>query len=214
MAVWAPGSGSQAARAWQSVFIVWQASPAPPPRRLLSTPPSAPHRLTGFKWFTSAADGEMSMALAREMTNTGSGGTAGSGGGGGLTLFFVPVQRDEQGRPQAGSCHAFQRLPAALLPTVGLLGPCWLLGKGLAFPVSTLTTSASPSRPQGFEIVRLKQKLGTRQLPTAELRLTGMRALKVRRRPGGRPLGPLLLPLTGTGAGGAAISVEVCCSGF
>jgi alkylation response protein AidB-like acyl-CoA dehydrogenase len=38
--------------------------------------------------------------------------------------------------------------------------------------------------PQGFEVVRLKDKLGTRQLPTAELRLTGMRALKVRRRPG------------------------------
>lgn len=28
-------------------------------------------------------------------------------------------------------------------------------------------------------MVRLKHKLGTRQLPTAELRLSGMRALKV-----------------------------------
>lgn len=31
---------------------------------------------------------------------------------------------------------------------------------------------------QGFEVVRLKDKLGTRQLPTAELQLVGMRALK------------------------------------
>lgn len=38
-----------------------------------------------------------------------------------------------------------------------------------------------PASPlaQGFEVVRLKDKLGTRQLPTAELRLTGMRAVKV-----------------------------------
>lgn len=35
---------------------------------------------------------------------------------------------------------------------------------------------------QGFEVVRLKDKLGTKQLPTAELRLHGMRALKVRGR--------------------------------
>jgi hypothetical protein len=38
---------------------------------------------------------------------------------------------------------------------------------------------------QGFEVVRLKEKLGTRQLPTAELRLQGMRALKASgRQPG------------------------------
>ena len=33
---------------------------------------------------------------------------------------------------------------------------------------------------QGFEVQRLKDKLGTRPLPTAELRLLGMRALKAR----------------------------------
>lgn len=85
-------------------------------------------RLFGYKWFTSAADGEMSMALAREQEQPGSSSPAG------LTLFYVPVRRDEQGRPE------------------------------------------------GFEVVRLKDKLGTRQLPTAELRLHGMRALKVSER--------------------------------
>ncbi len=33
---------------------------------------------------------------------------------------------------------------------------------------------------QGFKVVRLKDKLGTRQLPTAELLLTGIRGLKVK----------------------------------
>lgn len=57
--------------------------------------PHAPHsRLTGYKWFTSAADGEAGMALARE---------AGSPG---LTLFYVPVARDDSGCPQArGGCR-------------------------------------------------------------------------------------------------------------
>jgi hypothetical protein len=32
---------------------------------------------------------------------------------------------------------------------------------------------------QGFVVMRLKNKLGTKQLPTAELRLQGLRALKV-----------------------------------
>ncbi|PRW33943.1 acyl- dehydrogenase family member 11-like [Chlorella sorokiniana] len=93
------------------------------------TAPGSWFRLHGYKWFTSAADGEISMALARERSASG---TANSGSTGrGLTLFLVPVTRDADGRPQ------------------------------------------------GFEVVRLKDKLGTRQLPTAELRLAGMRALKV-----------------------------------
>eukprot|EP00887_Chlorella_sp_A99_P006098 scaffold22.g6098.t1 len=86
------------------------------------------HSLSGYKWFTSAADGEVAMALARER-DPGSG--APIPGAAGLALYYVPVRRDADG--------------------------C----------------------PQGFEVVRLKDKLGTRQLPTAELRLTGMRALKV-----------------------------------
>ncbi|KAL4443441.1 hypothetical protein ABPG75_011178 [Micractinium tetrahymenae] len=99
------------------------------------------YRLYGYKWFTSAADGEAAMALARELPagqagaghsgGSGSSSTAGSGAASGLALFYVPVRRDAAGRPQ------------------------------------------------GFEVVRLKDKLGTRQLPTAELLLTGIRALKI-----------------------------------
>lgn len=44
------------------------------------------------------------------------------------------------------------------------------------------TAPAFPPCHQGFEVVRLKDKLGTRQLPTAELLLTGIRGLKVRLR--------------------------------
>lgn len=47
-----------------------------------------------------------------------------------------------------------------------------------AWPESTrLTHCTIPT--QGFEVVRLKDKLGTKQLPTAELALDGLRALKV-----------------------------------
>lgn len=60
-------------------------------------------------------------------------------------------------------------------------------------------------RPQGFEVVRLKDKLGTRQLPTAELRLTGMRALKV-----GRAAGPCRRCRWLADACGAPCGVAIC----
>lgn len=54
------------------------------------------HRLTGYKWFTSAADGEMAMALARELDASG----RPEPGNRGLSLFYVPIVRDDQGCPQ------------------------------------------------------------------------------------------------------------------
>lgn len=48
-------------------------------------------RLTGYKWFTSAADGEMAMALARERDANGKP----IAGNKGLSLFYVPVQRED-----------------------------------------------------------------------------------------------------------------------
>lgn len=104
------------------------------PEQAGRTGPGSWFRLHGYKWFTSAADGEVAMALARELPAGASGGGGGGATGvaaGGLSLFYVPVQRDSAGRPQ------------------------------------------------GFEVVRLKDKLGTRQLPTAELLLTGIRGLKI-----------------------------------
>lgn len=73
-----------------------------------------PCRLHGYKWFTSAADGQVGMALAREQPSAG--GSASSGGRG-LTLFLVPVTRDEQGRPQVG----LQSGRGAVVPPVALL---------------------------------------------------------------------------------------------
>ena len=79
-------------------------------------------RLSGRKWFTSAAASQMALTLARPAGNP--------PGGKGLALFYVEC-RDGEGRPN------------------------------------------------GFRVNRLKDKLGTRKLPTAELDLEGMIAVPV-----------------------------------
>lgn len=84
-------------------------------------------RLTGRKWFTSAATSEMALTLARPQRNADEGNPAGSRG---LALFYVEPH-DADGRLQ------------------------------------------------NIEILRLKDKLGTRKLPTAELWLNGAPATPV-----------------------------------
>ncbi|PSQ78637.1 MAG: acyl-CoA dehydrogenase [Bacteroidetes bacterium QH_8_67_23] len=84
-------------------------------------------RLYGRKWFTSAIDADMALALARPETNGG----GATDGGGPLALFFVPI-RNENG-----------------------------------------------DLDDGLRVDRLKDKLGTRKLPTAELTLDGARAVPV-----------------------------------
>lgn len=87
------------------------------------------HKLTGFKWFTSATDADMSLVLAREYhTETGHPieGTRG------LSLFYVEL-RDPK------------------------------------------TKQLKPS----IQVVRLKDKLGTRQMATAELVLAGLPARRI-----------------------------------
>ena len=79
-------------------------------------------RLSGRKWFTSAAASQMALTLARPEGNP--------AGGKGLALFYVECQ-DREGRPN------------------------------------------------GFRVNRLKDKLGTRKLPTAELDLDGMIATPI-----------------------------------
>jgi len=79
-------------------------------------------RLTGRKWFTSAATSEMALTLARPEGNP--------DGSKGLALFYV--------EPHDADC-----------------------------------------RLRGIEILRLKDKLGTRKLPTAELKLDGVPATPV-----------------------------------
>ena len=90
--------------------------------------------ISGFKWFSSATDADMTLLLARPRDADGQAGE----GSKGLSLFFARVRKDD----------------------------------------GTLN---------GVRIHRLKNKFGTKALPTAELELAGMRARMVRPHP--RPLG-------------------------
>ena len=93
--------------------------------------------LSGRKWFTSAINADMAVALARPEGNP--------DGGEGLALFYVPI-RDANGIRD------------------------------------------------GIEVLRLKDKLGTRKLPTAELRLDGATAYLMTDEPshGTRHISPML----------------------
>ncbi|NWS48358.1 ACD11 dehydrogenase, partial [Probosciger aterrimus] len=82
--------------------------------------PDGTYRLYGFKWFTSAADSDVTLTLARVVDAAGQ-------GSGGLSLFFLKV-RDEEGKLN------------------------------------------------NIRVQRLKDKLGTRQMATAELWLDGAEA--------------------------------------
>merc|ERR1712002_1310788 len=78
------------------------------------------YKLYGYKWFSSATDSDMSMALARVVDNTGEKKE-------GLSMFFLETRKSD------GSLN-------------------------------------------NIEVVKMKNKLGTRQLPTAELLLDGVDA--------------------------------------
>ena len=94
------------------------------------------YKLYGYKWFSSATDANMAVALARERKSA-SGGQS-SAGNRDISCFLV-------------------RMP-----------------NGDAKP--------SSNEPPRVRIVRLKDKLGTRQLPTAELELNGAEAVRLSRR--------------------------------
>ena len=108
-------------------------------------------RLYGRKWFTSAINADMALALARPETDeqVPTGGpqdeSKSSGGDGELALFFVPIRSGEGGLRD------------------------------------------------GLRVNRLKDKLGTRKLPTAELQLDGAEAVPVGGLSGGtRAISPML----------------------
>lgn len=89
--------------------------------------PLGPWSISGFKWFSSATDSNMTVLLAKTPR--------------GLSAFLAPMRR-----------HA----PHAKT----------MAGRELGDPGTELN---------GVRIQRLKNKLGTRSLPTAELELRGMR---------------------------------------
>jgi alkylation response protein AidB-like acyl-CoA dehydrogenase len=89
--------------------------------------PLGPWSISGFKWFSSATDCNMTILLARTAK-------------GGISAFFAPLRRDA--------------------------------------PTSNKNASnggATASELNGVRLQRLKNKMGTRSLPTAELELDGMR---------------------------------------
>lgn len=103
--------------------------------------------LDGFKWFSSATDGDLSLALARTGPE--------ASGARSLSLFLVPF-----------------RLP--------------LLSPAVARPLSLQGDSSLPtqyestiSKRNNILVHRLKNKVGTHDLPTAELSLNGTRAYRV-----------------------------------
>jgi len=106
--------------------------------------PGAKYRLTGFKWFSSATDSQVALALAR----TGDP----SQGSRTLSLFLLPL-----------------RLP---LPDPEMPTPSDLLPR---------TNDLADGEPinNGIEIHRLKSKIGTHALPTAELSLNNSLAYLV-----------------------------------
>jgi alkylation response protein AidB-like acyl-CoA dehydrogenase len=103
-------------------------------------------RLFGRKWFTSAINANMALALARPERSGGDGHATGEqAGGSGLALFFVPIR------------------------------------------------SGDGELNDGLRVNRLKDKLGTRKLPTAELTLDGAAATPVSGLDGGtRAISPML----------------------
>ncbi|SPN97721.1 related to acyl-CoA dehydrogenase [Cephalotrichum gorgonifer] len=90
--------------------------------------PLGPWSISGFKWFSSATDSDMTVLLAKTPR--------------GLSAFLAPMRR-----------HA----PDARTTAGRAMGN-------------------SGTELNGVRIQRLKNKLGTRSLPTAELELRGMRA--------------------------------------
>lgn len=89
--------------------------------------PLGPWSISGFKWFSSATDSNMTILLARTQN--------------GVSAFFAPMRRHDS-------------------------SAITLVGRPMG---------AAGAELNGVRIQRLKNKLGTRSLPTAELELEDMR---------------------------------------
>lgn len=89
--------------------------------------PLGPWSISGFKWFSSATDSNMTILLARTQN--------------GVSAFFAPMRRHDSS----------------------------------AITLAGRPMGAAGAELNGVRIQRLKNKLGTRSLPTAELELEDMR---------------------------------------
>jgi alkylation response protein AidB-like acyl-CoA dehydrogenase len=112
--------------------------------------------LHGYKWFTSATDADVAITLARVVADDGSVGK----GGAGLTCFFVKVNDDDD---DAGDNDDDDEEG----------------GGGDGGNRGGVTNKARHGFNNGLSVPRLKAKLGTKQLPTSELRLDGTTAVRI-----------------------------------
>ncbi|KAF8316582.1 acyl-CoA dehydrogenase/oxidase C-terminal [Clavulina sp. PMI_390] len=108
--------------------------------------------LDGFKWFSSATDGDVALALARTGPE--------AAGARSISLFFVPLRLPLLKSPPATQLSAL--LSESTLPRSVTRASHLVLSNA---------SSAALSSNNGILIHRLKSKVGTWPVPTAELSL-------------------------------------------
>jgi acyl-CoA dehydrogenase len=131
-------------------------------------------RLTGEKWFCSAADSAMAVALARPQG-------AADGSSRVLAPFLVPRYAADSPLAPAGGDPRLMELagisPSQRSPLMELAG----ISPSQRSPLTELAGISASQRFQlpapGVRVHRLKDKLGTRALPTAEIGLREAYAL-------------------------------------
>ncbi|KPP74256.1 hypothetical protein Z043_106597 [Scleropages formosus] len=111
--------------------------------------PDASYRLYGFKWFTSATDADMTLTLARVV--------------------------DTHGRTLQVFQSCVMASSVTLVHLRGVFPPKGSRGLSLFFA----TLRDQHGNLKDIEVQRLKDKLGTRQVPTAELLLDGLPAQRI-----------------------------------
>lgn len=117
------------------------------------------YKLHGFKWFTSATDADMTLTLARVQDRTGA---------------ITPVL------PTSLTVIRWNKLLLCKMISRYCLCTCLPLqgSRGLSLFYAEVSRGED-GRLKGIEVQRLKDKLGTRQVPTAELLLDGLPAHRV-----------------------------------
>lgn len=117
------------------------------------------YKLHGFKWFTSATDADMTLTLARVQDRTGA-----------ITPVLLTSLTVIRWNKLLLCNMISQYCLCTCLPPQG--------SRGLSLFYAEVSRGED-GRLKGIEVQRLKDKLGTRQMPTAELLLDGLPAHRV-----------------------------------
>lgn len=118
------------------------------------------YKLHGFKWFTSATDADMTLTLARVQDSTG-----------GITPVLATFLTFHSTAEINDLLNNFT--PLCVCTCLPLQG-----SRGLSLFYAEVSRGEE-GQLNGIEVQRLKDKLGTRQMPTAELLLDGLPAHRV-----------------------------------